>query len=72
MAGRNYGYGYYGLAMVAAQSAQAEVALLQLDKAIHASELIYQKALVDPIFEEIRSSDEFFQIFKPSVNINEK
>jgi len=72
MAGRNYGYGYYGLAMVAAQSAQAEVALLQLDKAIHASELIYQKALVDPIFEEIRSSDEFFQIFMPSVTINEK
>lgn len=72
MAGRNYGYGYYGLAMVAAQSGQKEVALLQLDKAIHSSELIYQKALVDPIFEEIRSSDEFFQIFRPSVEINGK
>ncbi len=72
MAGRNYGYGYYGLAMVAAESGQKEVALLQLDKAIHASELIYQKALVDPIFEEIRTSDEFFQIFRPSVKINEK
>ncbi|REG90654.1 hypothetical protein C8N25_106153 [Algoriphagus antarcticus] len=72
MAGRNYGYGFYGLAMVAVESGQVEVALLQLDKAIHASELIYQKALVDPIFEEIRSSDEFFQIFKPPVVINEK
>ncbi len=72
MAGRNYGYGYYGLAMVAIESGQTEVALLQLDKAIHASELIYQKALVDPIFEGIRSSDDFFQIFKPSVTINEK
>jgi len=72
MSGRNYGYGFYGLAMVAAQSAQTEVALLQLEKAINASELIYQKALVDPIFEEIRSSDEFFQIFRPSVSINEK
>ncbi|SFB21253.1 OmpA family protein [Algoriphagus aquimarinus] len=72
MSGRNYGYGFYGLAMVAAQNAQTEVALLQLEKAINASELIYQKALVDPIFEEIRSSDEFFQIFKPSVTINEK
>lgn len=71
MAGRNYGYGYYGLAMVAAESAQTEVALLQLDKAIHASELIYQKALVDPIFEEIRSSDEFFQIFRPTVSTKE-
>jgi outer membrane protein OmpA-like peptidoglycan-associated protein len=68
MAGRNYGYGFYGLAMVAAQSAQLEVALLQLDKAIHASELIYQKALVDPIFEEIRASEEFFQIFRPTVD----
>lgn len=72
MAGRNYGYGFYGLAMVAAKSGQKEVALLQLDKAIHASELIYQKALIDPIFEEIRSSDEFFQIFRPSVSNNEK
>ena len=72
MAGRNYGYGFYGLAMIAAESGQKEIALLQLDRAIHASELIYQKALVDPIFEEIRSSDEFFQIFKPSVSDNEK
>lgn len=71
MAGRNYGYGFYGLAMVAAQSGQAEIALLQLDRAIHASELLYQKALVDPVFEEIRSTDEFFQIFKPKENTNE-
>ncbi|MEP2296716.1 MAG: hypothetical protein ABJ333_14685 [Algoriphagus sp.] len=66
MAGRNYGYGFYGLAMVAAESAQVEVALLQLDKAIHASELIYQKALVDPIFQEIREQEGFFQIFRTS------
>ncbi|MDR7129186.1 tetratricopeptide (TPR) repeat protein [Algoriphagus sp. 4150] len=72
MAGRNYGYGFYGLAMIAAESGQTEIALLQLDKAIHASELIYQKALVDPIFEEIRSSDEFFQIFRSPVDRNEK
>ncbi|MEB2780985.1 hypothetical protein U3A58_11325 [Algoriphagus sp. C2-6-M1] len=72
MAGRNFGYGFYGLAMIAAESGQTEVAILQLDKAIHASELIYQKALVDPIFEEIRSSDDFFQLFRPSVTINEK
>lgn len=72
MAGRNYGYGFYGLAMVAAESGQAEIALLQLDRAIHASELIYQKALVDPIFEEIRATDEFFQIFKPTTIIKDK
>ena len=66
MAGRNYGYGFYGLAMIAAESGQTEIALLQLDRAIHSSELLYQKALVDPIFEEIRSSEEFFQIFRPA------
>lgn len=71
MAGRNYGYGFYGLAMIAAQSGQAEVALLQLDRAIHASELLYQKALVDPVFEELRSSEEFFQIFRPATSEKE-
>ncbi|WP_158530520.1 hypothetical protein [Algoriphagus yeomjeoni] len=71
MAGRNYGYGFYGLALIAAQSGQAEVALLQLDRAIHASELLYQKALVDPIFEELRSSEEFFQIFRPATSEKE-
>jgi outer membrane protein OmpA-like peptidoglycan-associated protein len=66
VAGRNYGYGFYGLALVAAQSGQEEIAIIQLYKAIHSSEVLYQKALVDPIFEELRKSDEFFQIFKPS------
>lgn len=66
VAGRNYGYGFYGLAMLAAESGQEEVAIIQLDKAIHSSEVLYQKALIDPIFEELRASDEFFQIFKPS------
>lgn len=64
IAGRNYGYGYYGLAMVAAISGQEEVALIQLQKAIESSEQIYQKALVDPIFEEIRQKKDFFEIFK--------
>jgi len=64
IANRNYGYGYYGLAMVAALSGQEEVALLQLQKAIESSGLIYQKALIDPIFEELRQKKEFFEILK--------
>lgn len=64
IAGRNYGYGYYGLAMVAALSGQDEVALIQLQKAIKSSEQIYQKALVDPVFEELRQKQGFFEIFK--------
>jgi len=71
MAGRNYGYGFYGLALVAAESGQKEIALIQLEKAINASELIYQKALIDPIFDELRDSEEFFQLFRPSVTKEE-
>lgn len=63
IAGRNYGYGYYGLAMVAALSGQEEVALIQLQKAVESSDLIYQKALIDPIFEELRQKKDFFNIF---------
>ncbi len=64
IAGRNFGYGYYGLAMVAALSGQDEVALIQLQKAIESSEQIYQKAMVDPVFEELRLKKDFFEIFK--------
>lgn len=65
MAGRNYGYGFYGLAMIAAESGQDEVALIHLDKAIHTSELMYQKALIDPIFDKLRGTEDFFQIYRP-------
>lgn len=61
---RDYGYGFYGLAMVAAASNQKEVALIHLTKAIDSNEVLYQKALIDPIFEELRSSQEFFEIFR--------
>lgn len=64
IAGRNFGYGYYGLAMVAAISGQEEVALIQLQKASESSHQIYQKALIDPVFEELRLKKDFFEIFK--------
>ncbi len=70
MAGRNYGYGFYGLAMIASQSGQDEVALIQLERAISTSEVLYQKALVDPVFEELREKDEFFEIFRNSNSSN--
>ena len=70
LAGRNFGYGYYGLAMVAALSGQEEVALIQLQKAIESSEQIYQKALIDPIFEELRQNQDFFEIFKSKSQMN--
>ena len=67
IADRDYGYGYYGLAMVAAKSAQKEVAIIQLKKAIDSNELIYQRALIDPVFEEIRSEQAFFDIFRQDI-----
>ncbi|MHA7130007.1 tetratricopeptide repeat protein [Algoriphagus namhaensis] len=64
LANREYGYGYYGLAMVAAASRQTDVALIHLAKAIETNEVLYQKALIDPVFEELRREPEFFEIFK--------
>ena len=58
--GRDFGYGYYGLAMIAAASGQQEVALLQLKKAIQANRQLAEKAFLDPLFEELRQTDSFF------------
>ncbi len=58
--GRVFGYGFYGLAMIAAASGQKEVALIHLKKAIDANRQLSNLAFQDPLFEEIRDSDEFF------------
>jgi tetratricopeptide (TPR) repeat protein len=58
--GRSFGYGYYGLAMIAAAGGQNEVALIQLKKAIAANRQLSQRAFQDPLFEELRNSPEFF------------
>lgn len=58
--GRTFGYGYYGLAMIAAAGGQKEVALIQLKKAIDANRQLAERAFQDPLFEELRNSQEFF------------
>ncbi len=63
-AGRSFGYGFYGLALIAAASGQEEVVLTHLKRAIDNSELLYQRALIDPEFEEIRGTEAFFEVFK--------
>lgn len=63
-AGRSFGYGYYGLALIAVVNGQDEVALIHLKQAIDNSEVLYQKALIDPEFEELRQTQAFFEIFK--------
>lgn len=61
---RTFGYGFYGLAWIAATSGQDQLAIEHLGKAINYSEIIYQKALMDPIFEDVRKYSEFFKMFK--------
>lgn len=58
--GRGFGYGYYGLAMIAAAGGLKEVALIQLKKAIAANRQLAERAFQDPLFEELRNSQEFF------------
>ncbi len=57
--GRKFGYGFYGLAMIAATSGQKEVAMIHLRKAIESNRQLSEMAFRDPIFEEIRASEEF-------------
>lgn len=58
--GRDFGYGYYGLAMIAIAGGQKEIAVIQLKKAIQANRQLADKAFLDPLFEELRESEEFF------------
>ena len=60
--GRNFGYGYFGLAMIAAESGQKEIALIQLKKAIQANRQLANRAYMDPIFQELREEKEFYSI----------
>jgi len=57
---RDFGYGFFGLAMIAAESGQKEIALIQLKKAIDANTQLATKAYLDPIFQELREEKDFF------------
>lgn len=59
--GRAFGYGFYGLAMIAAGSGQKEIALIHLKKAIAANRQLAERAFNDPLFEELRESEGFFR-----------
>lgn len=61
--GRSFGYGYYGLAMIAAGSGQAEIALIHLKRAVESNRQLAEKAFQDPVFQELRETDEFFKAF---------
>ncbi|MBC6368275.1 hypothetical protein DDT91_15870 [Algoriphagus sp. AK58] len=59
--GRALGYGYYGLAMIAIQTGQGEIASIHLKNAIGTNSQLKEKAYLDPIFEELMSSNLFFE-----------
>ncbi|WP_338225686.1 TPR end-of-group domain-containing protein [Algoriphagus confluentis] len=61
--GRSFGYGYYGLAMIAAGSGQAEIALIHLKRAVESNRQLAEKAFQDPVFQELRETEEFFSVF---------
>ncbi|MDF2157460.1 hypothetical protein [Algoriphagus sp. CAU 1675] len=61
---REYGFGYYGLALIAANSGQFEVASIQLEKALAASSFLSEYILTDPNFEEFRNREGFFDWYK--------
>lgn len=61
--GRTFGYGYYGLAMIAAGSGQAEIALIHLKRAVESNRQLAEKAFQDPVFQELRETEEFFSVF---------
>ena len=68
LADRDYGYGFYGIALVAATNGQNSMALENLNKAISKNEVIYQRALVAPVLEDIRKTQEFFDLFSKNLN----
>lgn len=51
--GREFGFGYYGLAMIAVQSGQAEIAVIQLKKGFSYNSTLQERMVMDPIFEEL-------------------
>jgi hypothetical protein len=63
-ADRDSGYGFYGLALVAAVNGQKEVLLENLGKAIDRSEFLKEKALKEINFKNYRDDKEFVNLFK--------
>ena len=59
MANRDFGYGFYGLALVAALSGQEDIAWIHLQKAMSLKADIDHKAKYEPIFESIRRTNSF-------------
>lgn len=63
-ANRDYGYGFYGLAMIAALARDKEALFENLGKAIETSHFLKERAMVDPIFAPFRYEKSFIDLYK--------
>lgn len=57
LSNRDFGYGFYGLALVAATMGQEDIAWVHLQKAILGEESIRQLAKFEPVFEQVRNNN---------------
>lgn len=62
--GREFGLGYYGLAMIAVQSGQVEIAIIQLKKAFSYNSTLLERMVIDPIFEELVTGPSYLNELK--------
>ncbi|RZS96229.1 tetratricopeptide repeat protein [Cecembia calidifontis] len=63
-ANREYGYGFYGLAMIAALNRDRQVLYENLAKAIERSEYLKDRALIDIFFSPYREEKAFLDLFE--------
>jgi tetratricopeptide (TPR) repeat protein len=61
---RDYGYGFYGLALVAAVSGDEQGLVENLAKAVERSEFLKEKALKEILFSQYRGDRDFIRIFR--------
>lgn len=59
MVNRDFGYGYYGLAIIAARAENAQVAIENIKKASERSSDLKKRAATDLEFRNVRNSSEF-------------
>jgi|GEM_PF-3462828 len=63
-ANREYGYGFYGLAMIAAVNRDRQALFENLRKAVEQSAFLKERALQDILFLPFREEREFMELFK--------
>ncbi|GAB2615585.1 tetratricopeptide repeat protein [Belliella aquatica] len=61
---REYGYGFYGLAMVASIADDKQALFENLSKAVERSEFLRERSMTDLIFKKYRSEPEFLEVYR--------